>query len=92
MLKGKDGLSSLLIGIIFLVVNCAMLGMAFFGPGFLYGGIFIIVPICGLVSGFKAVKEDNQRVLGIVGIILNAINTLSSLGIIILGFISKLAN
>ena len=37
MLRGKDGLSSLIVGGIFLVLNCIMLGLALTGNGFLFG-------------------------------------------------------
>ena len=74
MKNGKEGLSSLIIGLIFLVVNCGILGLALSGFPFVFGGIFIIFPIAGLVSAFQAFKLDGaQRIMGIVGLIL-AIN------------------
>jgi len=87
--QGKEGISAFVIGLIFMVLNCIMGAMAFFGPGFLYGGILIIFPILGIVFGFKSIKNDNQRILGIIGLILNVINTLGALGLSILGIVSK---
>lgn len=87
-IKGdKDGLSSLIIGIIFNVVNCVML----FLPVYLFGGIFIIFPLVGFVKGINGIKSGGlQLVLGIFGIVLNIIAFLGALGFVIIGILSKL--
>ncbi len=93
MLRGKDGLSSLIVGGIFLVLNCIMLGLALTGNGFLFGGILILVPIAGIITGFTALKQGgSQKIMGIIGILLNAFNTLVSIAVILLGLLSKASN
>jgi len=83
----KEGLWSLVIGVIFNVVNCVML----FLPVYLFGGIFVIFPIFGFVKGIKGIKLGGiQTVLGIIGLVLNAIAFLGALGFVLLGILSKL--
>ena len=82
----KEGLWSLIIGVIFNVVNCVML----FLPVYLFGGIFVIFPIFGIIKGVAGIKLGGiQTVLGIIGIILNVIAFLGALGFVILGLLSK---
>ena len=89
--QSKNGLTSLIIGIIFTVLNCGMGTSAWLGGPFLFGGLLIILPIYGVVAAFGAFKQDGaQKVLGIFGLILNIIAALVALVIIILGFIAKL--
>lgn len=89
--QSKNGLTSLIIGIIFTVLNCGMGTSALLGGPFLFGGLLIILPIYGVVAAFGAFKQDGaQKVLGIFGLILNIIAALVALVIIILGFIAKL--
>ena len=87
----KDGLTSFLIGIIFLLVNCGMGTSALLGGWFIFGGWLIILPIFGVVKAFGAFKQEGaQKVLGIFGLILNGISALVALVIIVLGFLSKI--
>ena len=89
--QSKNGLTSLIIGIIFTVLNYGMGTSALLGGPFLFGGLLIILPIYGVVAAFGAFKQDGaQKVLGIFGLILNIIAALVALVIIILGFIAKL--
>ena len=89
--QSKNGLTSLIIGIIFTELNCGMGTIALLGGPFLFGGLLIILPIYGVVAAFGAFKQDGaQKVLGIFGLILNIIAALVALVIIILGFIAKL--
>ena len=82
----KEGLWSLVIGVIFNIVNCVMV----FLPVYLFGGIFVIVPILGFVKGINGIKLGGiQTVLGIIGLVLNAIAFLGALGFLILGILSK---
>jgi len=90
MNNGKEGLTSFIIGIIFLIVNCGVLLLAMNGFPFVFGGIFIIFPIVGIASAIKAFKIDGvQRILGIIGLILNLFSGLEAVILIILGIISK---
>ena len=83
----KDGLWSLIIGVIFNVVNCVMLVL----PVYLFGGIFVIFPIFGFIKGINGIKTGGiQTVLGIIGLVLNAIAFLGALGFLIVGILSKL--
>lgn len=86
----KNGAASLVIGIIFTVVNCAM-GISLLNGGrFIFGGLFAIVPIVGLVCGIKAFKEEgSQKIMGIIGFILNIFTTIGAVAFLILGIISK---
>ena len=82
----KEGLWSLVIGVIFNIVNCVMV----FLPVYLFGGIFVIFPILGFVKGINGIKLGGiQTVLGIIGLVLNAIAFLGALGFLILGILSK---
>lgn len=83
----KDGLWSLVIGAIFNVVNCVMLVL----PVYLFGGIFIIFPILGIVKGISGIKLGGiQTILGIIGIVLNILAFLGAAIFLILGILSKL--
>lgn len=85
-----NGLTSLLIGLIFTVINCVMTGLLLSGSTFVFGGIFIIFPIWGLVSGIKAFKaEGAQKIMGIIGFILNIFTTIGAAIFFVLGIISK---
>ncbi|MCR4930625.1 MAG: hypothetical protein K5988_11605 [Lachnospiraceae bacterium] len=88
----KNGLTSLIIGLIFTLLNCGMGTSALLGGPFIFGGLLIILPIYGVVAAFGAFKQDGgQKIMGIFGLILNIIAALVALVIIILGFISKLS-
>ena len=83
----KEGLWSLVIGVIFNIVNCVMV----FLPVYLFGGIFVIFPILGFVKGINGIKLGGiQTVLGIIGIVLNAFAFLGALGFLIVGILSKI--
>ena len=91
MNNGKEGLTSFIIGLIFLIVNCGVLVLAMSGFPFVFGGIFIIFPIAGIAGAIKAFKLDGaQRILGIIGLILNVFSGLEAIILIILGVIAKL--
>ena len=81
--------SSLIMGIISNVLNLVMTCVYFTTDAFAAGGIFIIFPISGLISGFQALKQNGMSPILIVSFILNAIGTLWALGFIILLFIYK---
>ena len=82
----KEGLWSLVIGVIFNIVNCVMV----FLPVYLFGGIFVIFPVIGFVKGINGIKLGGvQTILGIIGMVLNAIAFLGALGFVILGILSK---
>ena len=82
----KEGLWSLVIGVIFNIVNCVMVFM----PVYLFGGIFIIFPAVGFVKGIAGIKLGGvQTILGIIGMVLNAIAFLGALGFLIIGILSK---
>jgi len=85
----KQAITSIIIGAIFNVANLIMTCMAFFGPGFIFGGIFILFPIAGLSQAIAGLKGD-YRIAAIIGLVLNAFATLGSLGLIILGVLGKL--
>ncbi len=79
-------LGSMICGIISNVLNLIMT-CAMFGSGsFRFGGIFIIIPISGLITGISSLKQGSG-IPGIIAIILNAIGTLGALGFILLGFL-----
>ena len=87
---GKEGLWSLIIGLVVTVINCAMGFSLISGGRFFFGGIFIIFPLFGLTRAFAAFKLDGaQKILGIFGLILNGLGTLAAIGFIILGIVSK---
>lgn len=81
--------SSLIMGIISNVLNLIMTCVIFTTGYFAAGGIFIIFPISGLVSGFQALKQNGMSPVLIVSFILNAIGTLGALGFIVLLVINK---
>lgn len=86
----KNGLTSLIIGIIFTIVNCVMGISLLSGNVFVFGGIFIIFPILGLINGIQAFKaEGAQKIMGIFGFILNVFTTLGALLFVIAGIIAK---
>ena len=90
MNNGREGLTAFIIGLIFLFVNCGVLVLAMSGLPFVFGGIFIIFPIAGIASSIKAFKLDGaQRILGIIGLILNLLSGLEAVILIIMGLISK---
>lgn len=81
--------SALVLGIISNVLNLIMTCVIFTTGYFVAGGIFIIFPISGLISGFQALKQNGMSPALIVSFILNAIGTLGALGFIILLFLNK---
>ncbi len=87
-MKNNPALSSLITGIIMNILNLIMCCVFFFGDSFLFGGIFLIFPILGIINGVKGIKLG-QGALAIAGLVLNIFATLGGLGFTILGIISK---
>ena len=86
----KDGLWSLLIGVAITVINCVMGASLLNGGRFFFGGILIILPLAGIATAIHAFKLDGaQKIMGIFGLILNALGTLAAIGFILLGIVSK---
>lgn len=80
-------LGSILFGIISIVLNIVMVFSMFSAGSFRFGGIFIIIPISGIISGISSIKQGGG-VGAIIGIALNAIGALGALGFILLGILS----
>ena len=79
-------LSSIIMGAISIVLNVIMVFSLFSTGSFRYGGIFIIIPISGIISGFSGLKQGGV-VGSVIGIVLNAIGAIGALGFILLGIL-----
>lgn len=90
--KGKKpanpSLSALIIGIIFMIVNSIMC-CASLNYGFLFGGIFIIFPVAGIVNAVQGLKEGGNKVQCIIGLVCNIIGGIEALILIVLGIVGK---
>ncbi len=82
-------LGSILCGIISIVLNIIMTITMFGSGSFRFGGIFIIIPISGIISGISSIKQGGG-IAAIIGIVLNAIGALGALGFIALGVLGNL--
>lgn len=88
--EANPALTALLCGVIFSIVNSIMCCITAMGSGFLFGGIFIIFPIAGIVNAFQGMKlEGSKKVQSIIGLILSIIGALEALILIILGIVGK---
>ena len=86
----KDGTSSFITGLVFLLLSCGNFALAWFLGRYFIAWLFAIGPIVGIVSGVKAFKLDgSQKVLGILGIALNVLAMLSSILLIALELLAK---
>ena len=74
------------MGAISIVLNVIMVFSMFNTGSFRYGGIFIIIPISGIISGFSGLKQGGV-VGSVIGIVLNAIGAIGALGFILLGIL-----
>lgn len=82
MNNDKQGLQSFIIGLVFTIINCGILALAFTGSRFPIGTFLIIFPIFGVIKGIGAFRTDGvSRILGIIGLALNVIAGLESLAI-----------
>ncbi len=84
----NPSLTSLIVGIIFIIVNTAMC-CASINYGFLFGGIFIIFPVAGIVNAIKGIRENGLNGMCIAGLVLNIVGTIEALILIVLGLLSK---
>ena len=83
---GKEGLWSLVSGLVLVVLNCVMLGI----DRVFIGWLLIVLPIFGIVNGVNGIKAGGaQRIMGIIGIILNVIGAIGLILLIGLAILSK---
>lgn len=74
---------AIICGIISNIANLIMTCVMFSSGSFLYGGLFIVVPISGLINAIVSIKQGSG-IVGIIAIILNAIGILGSAAFLIL--------
>lgn len=86
-MKNNPALGSLILGIIMNVLNVILFAVLFFS-GWIFNSVYLVVgSIFGIINGVKGIKAG-QGVFAIIGIILNAIATLGSLGLAIIYIIA----
>ena len=82
----KDGLWSMICGLILIVLNCVMIGL----DRVFIGWLLIVLPIFGVVKAVSGIKMGGaQRIMGIFGIILNVIGALGLILLVGLAILSK---
>lgn len=87
----NPAVSALILGIISNILNCIMTIVALWSGGFVFGGIFIILPIAGIANSATALKAGISRPLAIVSLILNIIGTIVAGIFVLVGIIGKVA-
>ena len=85
------GICSVIIGACFILINLLMTCSMVLGGEFRFGGLFIILPIIGIVTSVKA-KAVGYKGLGTTGLILNIVATVGSALFILIGIIATIFN